>query len=141
MEAAGRRAAFVAFAIVLLAGCPAASIKTHPIVGKVELKDGDVELLKGSHVELRQETDPLILPSGRITAGGTFTVQTLYQGEILSGAPEGKYKARIILGDESDEGVPKRPPNLLHPRFLDFDKSGLTFTVPSSDYSVSLSRK
>ena len=134
-------AILAAFSLFLLIGCSSQSIKTYPVIGKVELKDGDVALLNGSGVELKHEGDEFLRPSGNINSSGSFTVKTLYQGEILPGAPEGKYKARIILGDESDEGVPKRPPKLLHPRFLDFDKSGLTFTVPASDYKVPLSRK
>jgi hypothetical protein len=131
----------VALSLFLLVGCSSQSIKTYPVTGKVEIKDGDVALLTGSSVEFKHETDEYLRPSGNIDSSGSFTVKTLYQGEILQGAPEGKYKARIILADESDEGVPKRPPNLLHPRFLDFEKSGLSFTVPSGEYNVSLSRK
>jgi len=134
-------AVLAALSLFSLAGCSSQSVKTRPVSGKVELKDGDVALLAGSGVEFKHEGDEFLRPSGNINSSGSFTVKTLYQGEILQGAPEGKYKARIILADESDEGVPKRPTNLLHPRFLDFDKSGLTFTVPSSDYTVSLSRK
>jgi hypothetical protein len=54
---------------------------------------------------------------------------------------ERKYKARIVLADQSDEGVPKRKGNPIHPRFLNFATSGLTFTVPSGDLTVSLSKK
>jgi hypothetical protein len=39
------------------------------------------------------------------------------------------------------EGVPKRKGNPFHPRYLDFEKSGLSITVPSSDYAVVLSKK
>jgi hypothetical protein len=133
--------ACLALAVVLFAGCSGGGVKTYPVQGKVEIKDGDAGLLTGSHVELRHETDEMLRPSGKITAGGSFSVETLHQGEILPGAPEGKYRARIILADESDEGVPKRPANPLHKRFLDFNTSGLSFTVPSGEYNVALSRK
>ena len=63
------------------------------------------------------------------------------QRKMLLGAPAGKYKARIILGDESDEGVPKRKGDPFHKRFLDFEKSKLSFTVPSGDYTVTVSKK
>jgi len=136
-----RELAVLILAVDLLVGCASKGVKTHPVRGKVELKDGDVALLTGSNVEFMQEADPLIRPSGKIDAGGSFTVQTLHQGKILPGVPEGKYKARIILGDESDEGVPKRKGAVIHKRFLEFETSGLSFTVPSSDFTVSLSRK
>jgi hypothetical protein len=125
----------------MLSGCSDNEIKMHPLRGTVQVSDGDVGILLGSHVELMQEVDPLIRPSGKITAGGKFSVETLFQGRVLPGAPEGKYKARLILGDESDEGVPKRTGNPVHRRFLDFATSGLSFTVPSSDYTVTVSSK
>lgn len=131
----------LALIFVILAGCSNEGVKTYPVRGKVEIKDGDAALLEGSHVELMHESQELLRPSGKITSSGAFTVETLHEGQILSGAPEGKYKARIILADESDEGVPKRKGDPVHKRFLDFQTSGLSFTVPSGDYTVSLSRK
>jgi hypothetical protein len=131
----------VALALAVLAGCTGNRIKTHPVRGKVELKDGDVAILTGSGVELMHEKDEFLRPSGKVAPDGSFTVMTLHQGQILPGAPEGQYKARIILGDESDEGVPKRKGNPVHPRYLDFATSGLLFTVPSGDFTVPVSKK
>ncbi len=122
-------------------GCSAKSIKTYPVRGKVQLQDGDVRVLTGSHVELMQESNPEIRASGKIEPGGGYTLQTQYQSKILSGAPEGKYKVRIVLADESDEGVPKRKGDPIHRRFFDFDKSGISLTVPGGDYTISLSKK
>jgi len=124
-----------------LSGCASSGVKVYPVKGKVEIKDGDVAILTGSNVELMQESDPLLRPSGKIEADGGFSLQTLHEGKILPGAPEGKYKARIILGDESDAGVPKRKGDPIHKRFFDFETSGLTVTVPSGDYTVSVSKK
>lgn len=88
-----------------------------------------------------QEADPQIPPSGEITAGGKFSVETLIQGRVLPGAPEGKYQARLILGDESDEGVPKRKGNPVHKRYLDFATSGLSLAVPGGEVTVAVSSK
>jgi hypothetical protein len=141
MRSLARGSAIVAaLSLVLLSGCSSQSIKTHPVSGKVEIKDGDAALLVGSGVELKHESDETLRPMGNIDASGNFIVKTIHQGEILEGAPEGKYKARIILADESDEGVPKRKGNPFHPRYLDFEKSGLSFTVPSGEYNVSLAQ-
>jgi len=128
---------------ILGVGCGGPSIKTYPVSGKVEVKDGDFAMLTGSSIQLVQEGDETIRPYGDINASGNFTVKTLYKGDIVQGAPAGKYKARIMLGDESNEGVPSRKGkgNVIHPRFLEFDKSGLSIAVPSSDYTVSLSKK
>jgi len=128
-------------ATLLLAGCTGSSLKTHPVEGRVALKDGDVAILQGSHIELQHPSDESLRPSGVIDSSGAFSIKTLHQGEIVPGAPEGSYKARIVLADQSDEGVPKRKGNPVHPRFFDFDKSGLSFSVPAGDYSVSLSAK
>jgi len=130
-----------ALAAVLSCGCSKAAIKTYPVNGKVEIKDGDASLLARSNIELLHETDEALRPSGKITPSGDFTIETLYQGRILPGAPEGTYKVRIILADESDEGVPKRKGDPIHRRYFDFQTSGLTFKVPGGDYTVSLSRK
>jgi hypothetical protein len=127
--------------LALLAGCSGGGPKTHAVSGKVEVKDGEVAILTGSNVEMMLETDETLRSSGKIDSTGAYQVQTQHGGKILDGAPEGKYKVRIVLGDESDEGVPKRKGNPIHPRYLDFATSGLSFTVPASDYTVSLSKK
>jgi hypothetical protein len=127
--------------IVALGGCSGDGLKTFPVKGQVEINDGDVQFLTGSHVELKHDTDEQLRPSGKITPGGSFAIETLHQGKILPGAPAGKYKARIILGDESDAGVPKRKGDPVHKRYLNFETSGLSFTVPGSSATVSLSKK
>jgi len=137
------RALLLTSVAILGIGCGKAGIKTHPVGGKVEVKDGNVAMLAGSTVQLVQDADETIRPYGNIDASGNFTVKTTYKGEVLQGAPEGKYKARIMLGDESDEGVPSRKGkgNVIHPRFLEFNTSGLSITVPSGDYTITLAKK
>jgi hypothetical protein len=113
----------------------------HPVAGKVEIKDGDVGILKGSHVELMQDGNPDVRPNGKIQDSGAFLIETLHQGKVLAGAPEGKYKVRIILGDESDESVPKRKGDPIHKKYFDFATSGLAITVPGGDYKITVSKK
>ena len=122
-------------------GCSRATIKTYPVAGRMQITDGDISLLTGSHVELLNETDVNIRASGKIASGGDFRMETLYQGRIVQGAPEGTYKARIVLADEGDEGVPKRKGEVIHRRYFDFQTSGLSLKVPGGDYNLSLSRK
>jgi len=135
------RAAIAILAALVLAGCSGSGVKTHRVTGKVELKDGDVAILTGSHVEFADESDSMRRSSGKIDSGGAFAMETLRDGVVLKGVPEGRYKARIVLGDESDEGVPKRKGNPIHPRFLSFESAKLSFTVPGGDYTVTVSRK
>jgi hypothetical protein len=126
----------------LLTGCGGGSLKTYPVRGKVVLADGDVRQLAGSHVEFMLESDPTVRASGQIQSDGSFTVQTLHEGKIQSGAPEGSYKARILLSDEDDEGRPRRGPKPVHPRFLDFSTSGLSYQVPAGgDITVNVSKR
>jgi len=128
--------------IISIAGCSGgSSIKTHPVVGKVEIKDGDAAILTGSAVELQSEKDENLRPFGNIDSTGKFVVKTLYRGQLVDGAPEGKYKARINLADPSDEGVPKRKGDPINKKYYDFTASKLTLTVPSGDYNLPLSKK
>ena len=129
-----------ALVALALLGCNKSGIKTHPVVGKVEVRGGDPALLTESDVELVSDADEMIRPTGNIDSTGSFAIKTLYQGVIVEGAPEGNYKARIILADPTDDGVPKRTGNPVHPRYFDFNTSGLKITVPSGDYTLSLSK-
>jgi hypothetical protein len=131
-----------AAACLLFSGGCGGGVKTYPVAGKVEVKDGDVAPLAGSNIEFVRTDDELIRASGRISPGGEFTVTTLHDGKVLEGAPQGEYKGRIVLGDESDEDVPKRQGDPVHRRYYDFQTSGLKLTVPpDGEVVVSLSRR
>jgi hypothetical protein len=124
-----------------LAGC-SNGVETHPVRGTVKVADGDVSQLVGSHVEFAQQEDPLVRASGKIEPDGSFAMETLHEGKVLRGVLSGTYKARIVLADESDEGIPKRGGrNPIHPRFFDFETSKLSFQVPGGDYTATLSKK
>lgn len=127
-------------AMIVLCGCSGSSFKTHAVQGRVELTDGEAEALVGSIVEFMQDADPLVRASGKIMPGGTFTMETLHQGEVISGVPEGSYKARIILSDDDDTGAAKKGGQPVHKRFLDFKTSGLSCTVPSDSVTLKVSR-
>jgi hypothetical protein len=122
------------------AGCSGSAIKTHPVQGKIEFADGNVEPLVGSIIEFMQVADPLIRSSGAIKSGGTYSMETMYQGEIVPGVPEGSYKARIILSDDEEPGATKKTGIPVDKRFLDFATSGLSVTVPGGDFTLKLTR-
>jgi hypothetical protein len=133
--------AVVALALCGLAGC-GGGLKTYPVRGKVVLTDGDVKQLADSHVEFMLESDPMVRADGLIGPDGSFAVQMQHKGKLLKGAPEGTYRARIILSGESDGNGPKRSQRPVHPRFLQFKTSGLSFKVPTSaDVTVTVSRR
>jgi hypothetical protein len=134
----------IAAALVLasLAGCGNSGPKTYPVKGKIEFADGDVKQLAGQYVEFKLESDPPLVVSGEIQDDGTFTLGMLHEGKLYKGAPEGTYRARIVLPEEEDEEGARRRPTVVHSRFLDFDRSGLSFKLPTSgDITVKVSRR
>jgi hypothetical protein len=130
-----RSAAYVLFALAVLAltaGCGDSALKTYPVTGKVVFKDkaGGVHRLKGGRVRFQSTSDPDLTAVGEIEDEGVFSLGALLKEKELSGGvPAGQYKARVEP-PRDDEGKSRR--GLIHPRYEDFDKSGLTFTVPVS---------
>src|SRR5262249_43078254 len=128
--------------LCLLAGCGEAGPKIYPLRGKVVLADGDVKQLADSHVEFVLESDSAVRADGRIGRDGGFEVQSQHEGKLRKGAPEGTYRARIILSDEYAGSAGKRRPRPVHARFLDFKKSGLSFKAPTDgDIPVNVSQR
>ena len=118
-----------ATALLTLVGCADGTPKVYPVTGKVVFASGDLSKLAGHHVEAALEGDPNVRAAGVIGADGSFALETLYNGKILKGAPEGKYKVRILPADEDDNGKRlKKPP--VAKRHLAFDDSGLSLQVP-----------
>ncbi len=112
---------------VFLVGC-GPSLKTHSVKGQVVLKNGNIELLRESHVEFESETDSNVRGSGLIAADGRFRVEMLHKGTVLQGLPAGNYRARLVLSDETPA---VKHANIAR-RYLDFRTSSLAVIVPSS---------
>jgi hypothetical protein len=134
-----------AFAIVILWGIPgcggSAGPKTHAVNGQVQLAGGDVKDLAGHSLEAALGTDLTVRASGQIQEDGSFSLETLQAGVLHSGAVEGAYRVRIVLSDDDPEAR-RRAAQALHPRFLQFDSSGLSIQVPNNDpVTVVLSRQ
>jgi hypothetical protein len=142
--AAARGVAAAALALALLgpAGCGKGKPKTYPVKGKVEFVDGKIEALAESNVEFQLEGESKVRAYGKIEPDGRFVMQTFHEGKSLPGAPEGTYRARILLPtdeEESEDDAPRRP-TPVHPRFLQFETSNLTFKVPvDGDITVTVS--
>jgi len=114
------------------AGCGQAGPKTHPVKGRIELAGGDFKALAGHTVELALESNPHVRAAGQIQDDGSFSLQSLHGGAILAGAAEGNYKARIVLADD-DLASRNVAAKAVHPRYLQFEKSGLGVTVPAAE--------
>ena len=100
-----------------------------PVTGTVTVP-GDPAVLAGSTVELALVSDPTVRASGTIEPDGRFTLDSLKDGRVRPGAPEGTYKARIILGDD-DPGLQMKAAKAVPVRYQRFETSGLTVRVPA----------
>jgi hypothetical protein len=126
-----RAAVAAAVGLWVVAGCGPSGPKTYPVTGRVEIAGGNASHLAGNNVEAALDSDSTVRASGVIEADGRFTLETLHAGNILKGAQAGTYKARIVLGDEGDKESRRLARAAVHPRFLQFESSGLTFQVPA----------
>lgn len=115
-----------AVAALGLGGCRQANVpKTYPVKGQVVFKGGDARKLAGGYVRLRLISDPNVVAVGEIEEDGSFVLGTFHQDKPLAGVREGEYQVRVDPPlDEQDQ-----PLRIIHPRFLDFEKSKLKFTV------------
>src|SRR5262245_61851004 len=128
LRAAGAAVVLAFLGLGGLAGCGPAGPTTYPVRGKVELAGGDPRQLAGSNVEAALESDRTVRASGVIQPDGTFTLETLHAGVLRKGALAGTYRVRLILSD--DDARSKRSA-VLAPRYLQFEKSGLSLKVPA----------
>ncbi len=103
--------------------------------------DSSGKLWDGHNLEAALGTDLAVRAYGQIQEDGSFSLETLQAGVLYSGAAEGSYRVRIVLSDD-DPGARRRAAQALHPRFLQFDSSGLSIQVPNNDpVTVVLSRQ
>jgi hypothetical protein len=124
-------AAALTFAAVLsVVGCGPAGPKTYSVRGKLDLTGGDVAHLAGCNIEAAHESDPTVRASGSVQSDGRFTLETLHEGVILKGAQQGKYRVRLLLSDDGDAEARKLRRKAIHPRFLQFETTGLSLEVP-----------
>lgn len=126
-RAAGVLAALALAGTVGCGGGP----KTYPVQGKITLTGGDVSHLAGCTIEAALQTNPYVRASGEIAADGRFTLGTLHEGVLLTGAQEGPYQARILLSDD-DRTARRLAARAVAPRYLDFRTAGLSFQAPAA---------
>lgn len=122
---------WVGLGLVALTGC---GRDTYPVEGTLEVQ-GDVSALAGSIIEAAVDGDPERRASGEIQPDGTFVLETLKDGRIRKGVREGTYRVRIIPSDD-DRQVRRRVLSTVGPRYLKFQTSGMTLTVPTNEAVV-----
>jgi hypothetical protein len=120
----------VALTIALtVIGCGSSGPPVHQVKGKVAYKGkGRISDLTDGMVMFRSTSDAKLQAIGTIEDDGSFSLGTFHEGKELPGVLAGTYKARVEPpGGDDEENKPRLP---IQRKYLDFDKSGLTFTVP-----------
>ena len=117
------------FALLFLVGCDRGP-KMHKVEGKLELTGAKVSALGGSTIEAVSVVDPNVRASGEIKPDGSFQLETLHDGRIRKGAPEGEYKVRVILNDD-DNAAKRRAAKALAKRYLKTETANLPLQVPA----------
>jgi hypothetical protein len=122
-----RRIALLA-GLALWIGCAGSSDAppTHPVTGRIHFEHGDVRQLwdRQGAIQFQSVDQPDVYAFGEIHEDGAFTLTTLKGTEGWPGAIPGKHVGRLNL----DEQLQK----LVAPKFLDYKKSGIEITVPTS---------
>ena len=127
----------IALLTMSLLGCSPQGLQS--LEGKVELQGGESFAFAGDSVELRSATDASLHAFGEIKPDGTFKIDTLDNGNIVTGAKPGHYEARIVISDDDYEHK-KLASKSINKKFLNFETSGLKVTVPSSGLTLKISK-
>lgn len=117
-------------AAAVLAGCGDGTPRGHSVEGKVVFKGkpGNMRQLAGGKVRLQSTSEPSIVAVGVIEDDGSFVLGATINKKSVSGVPAGQYKARLEPRPADDNDTPALAP--FAAKYLDYEKSGLTFTVP-----------
>ena len=113
-------------------------LATHAVRGRVEFeKGGSVKKLHEVEAAVAFESvdPPGVRATAAIAEDGSLVnvVSTAAQGGGSGyGLPAGTYRVRLNLDPEHR--------SLVHPRFLSFDKSGITVRVPADDVVIRVTR-
>lgn len=135
MNSAKSRAILLALLAVTV-GCSPQGLQS--LEGKVLYQGGEF-VFAGDTLELRSSADASLHAFGELKPDGTFKVDTLENGKVVTGAKPGKYDARIVISDDDYEHK-KLAAKSINKKFLSFESSGLSVTVPSSAVTLTISK-
>ncbi len=123
--------------LVAMIGCGPRTLS--PVDGKVLFEPGIDFQFAGDTLEIRSENSPSDVGYGEIKPDGSFTIESLRDGEIVNGAPPGSYRARIVIADDDYDhkaaalkAVPKK--------YLSFETSGFSLDAPSRGVTLTISK-
>ena len=117
-------------AVAAIVGCSEAP-KTYPVRGIVRFPDG--KLLQSGSIEFEGAIDrkERVVARGMVGADGSFVLGTY---TVDDGAVLGEHRV-VVISDQIIGNSIERPelleerPQQLHPKYRDFNRSGLVFTV------------
>jgi hypothetical protein len=113
---------------LVLLFCIGCSERTYPVTGKVVYKDTKAPIPGGLAIWFESTKPPeYIRSSGVINDDGTFSLSA---AEFDTGALAGEHRVRftpLLMGESSVNAVAA----VMHPRYHDFDTSGLSVEVKS----------
>jgi hypothetical protein len=124
-----------------VAGCRESGPRTFPVKGQVQLPGADIKVLAGHALQVIHDSQPDVQAYAEFKPDGSFELETYDKGQIRKGAIGGKYKARIILSDDSAE-TREQAARVVPSNYLQFDTSDLTLEVPAKgDVTLPLIRR
>lgn len=122
-------------AVMVNGGCSDRDVVTYPVRGIVRFTDG--KLLRDGTVEFEiMGREKPITATGEIGPDGSFVLGTY---ESNDGAVAGKHRAVVIADYEIGTGYERPwliPAAQLHPKYRDFQSSGLEFLVKPQDNDI-----
>ena len=118
---------------VIPPGCESApeGPPTFPVQGRIEYTRGGSAKDLANHdgtIQFRSVEQPEYFAVGRIEEDGAFTLTTTKEANSWPGAIAGKHQGRLNLDESAHKYIAAR--------FLDYDKSGIEITVPSTGETV-----
>jgi len=130
---------FVALStLICTQGCGTRGPKTYPVSGKVVFPDG-APLTTGGVVLCESMAAKGTQPNARgaIRSDGTFRLSTFGESDgALAGKHRAVVRAKRDAADFLERNIIPRP--VIDPRFEDYEKSGLQFTVQPGNNEVTL---
>jgi hypothetical protein len=100
---------------------------TFPVQGRIEYTRGGTVQDLANHdgmIQFQSVDQPEYFAVGRINEDGTFMLTTTKDGHGWVGAVAGKHKGRLNLDEAAHKFVAAK--------FLEYDKSGIEITVPTT---------
>ncbi len=106
-----------------VSGCGPREPKTYAVTGKVVFKGGNVAQLQGWVVQFQSAAEPDQRAVAEIGEGGAFKAVSVVSNRGKEGVVEGQHRVAVV-------NVLNENAKVIHPKFMKFETSGITVTVP-----------